>query len=201
MANIQNAIRVGVYSKLIPSESNTFKTAIQIALTSSVYGHKLFFHIASQIVMGSEITTGTLSSGHKYLVTLGTITETSGAKTLGQVFTSDGTGIASSTNRVRPQAETILPYVVYDLLPINAERDSVNKFYEFIMQFVVSSSAISECETISGYLTDLLEDSESTLSFTGYSTIRIEREPQVSLGQIDNVWNIAVPYRIQLQKN
>jgi len=136
MANIQNAIRVGVYSKLIPSGSNTFKTAIS---------SRLYFHIALQ-------------------------------------------GAA-------------LPYVVYDLLPINQDRDTVNKFYNFIVQFIVSSSAISECETVAGYLTDLLEDSESTLSFTGYSTIRIEREPQVNLGQIDNVWNIAVPYRVQLQKN
>jgi len=136
MANISNAIRVGIFSKLIPSSSNTFKTSI----TS-----RLYFHVAQQ-----------------------------GAS---------------------------LPYVVYDLLPIGAERDSANKFYDFIVQFVVSSLTIGECETVAGYLVDQLEDSESSLSFTGYKTIRIEREPQVNLGQIDLVWNIAVSYRVQLQKN
>lgn len=136
MANIQNAIRTGTYTKLIPSGSNTFKTAI---------GSQLYFHVAKQ---GES-----------------------------------------------------LPYVVYDLLPITAERDTVQKFYECVLQFNISSLTLGNCEDIAGYLNDLLEDSESSLTITGYKTIRIEREPQINLGQTDLVWTIVVQYRLQLQTN
>jgi hypothetical protein len=51
---------------------------------------------------GTEIVTGTLVEGVRYIVTGGTITETQGAFTVGMIFTSDGTGTASATNKVRP---------------------------------------------------------------------------------------------------
>lgn len=52
---------------------------------------------------GAEITSGTLTAGSRYRVTNGTITEDEGGNiyTVGMIFESDGTGTASSTNRVK----------------------------------------------------------------------------------------------------
>ena len=94
-----------------------------------------------------------------------------------------------------------LPYTVFDILPINPDRDTGNKFYEAIVQFRTAHSTLGGCETICGYLKDRLEDSESSLSFSGYTTLRIERQQEIPLGIIDNVWNIVDQYKIQLEKN
>ena len=59
-----------------------------------------FLHAAD----GTEIATGTLTLNTKYIVTLGTITETAGIYPVGKIFTSDGTGVASSSNKVKPTA-------------------------------------------------------------------------------------------------
>jgi len=53
-------------------------------------------------VLGTEVVTGTLVAGTKYLVTGGTITETQGSFTIGKIFQSDGTGTASAINKVKP---------------------------------------------------------------------------------------------------
>lgn len=53
---------------------------------------------------GAEIITGTLVKDTKYIVTLGTITETLVPATypVGRIFTSDGTGTCSGANKVKP---------------------------------------------------------------------------------------------------
>lgn len=52
--------------------------------------------------LGTEIITGTLTAGTKYLVTGGTISEDQGDFITGYIFESDGTGTASATNKVKP---------------------------------------------------------------------------------------------------
>lgn len=94
-----------------------------------------------------------------------------------------------------------LPYCVWDLLPMNQQRDSVNKFYDALMQFRVTASTSGDCETTMGYLTDRLEDCEASLSITGYSIIRITAYPLIAPAQLDNVWNGVVQYKLELQKN
>lgn len=91
-----------------------------------------------------------------------------------------------------------LPYVVFDLLPLTTNRDSASKYFEGSCQFRISANTIGEAETLSGYLIDVLEDSESSLTFTNYNLIRIDKEPIVSLGQIDGLYNIVVPYLITI---
>lgn len=56
---------------------------------------------------GTEIATGSLTAGTRYKVTLGTITETQGAFTVGMLFESDGTGTASASNKVKPLGSRI----------------------------------------------------------------------------------------------
>lgn len=51
---------------------------------------------------GAEVATGTLTAGTRYRVTAGTITETGGTYTVGMIFESDGTGTASTNNKVKP---------------------------------------------------------------------------------------------------
>ena len=51
---------------------------------------------------GTEIVTGTLTAGTKYLVTGGAITEGAKSYAVGTIFVSDGTGTASGTNKVKP---------------------------------------------------------------------------------------------------
>ena len=93
------------------------------------------------------------------------------------------------------------PYVVMDILPISQDRDSASKFYSCTLQFLVSSIAsIAECETIAGHITDLLEDCEASMSVGTYQVIKITREPQINLPQVDRVFNIAVQYSILIQK-
>ena len=92
----------------------------------------------------------------------------------------------------------VLPYVVFDILPISTSRDSASKMFDGICQFRIVASTIGAAETLAGYLIDLLEDSESSLSFTNYNLIKIEKEPVVPLGQSEGRWNIVVPYLITI---
>ena len=145
MANINQIIRQGIYTRLVGA-TNTFRTAITL---SGTY-YKLFYHIAPQLFPG---TTTAMT----------------------------------------------LPYVVFDFLPINQEKDSANKYYDLIIQFNVASNTQTDCENISGYLFDRLEDSESSLSFTGYENVIIKREPYIPPFLVDNVWNATVQYRLEIQ--
>lgn len=97
------------------------------------------------------------------------------------------------------KTDVTLPYVVMTTLPVGQERDSGTKWYMCTVQFLVAGSTQSEAEDVAGYLTDLLEDSESTLAFTGYYTLSINREPLISQGFTEGVWNIVVQYRIIIQ--
>lgn len=54
-------------------------------------------------VMGAEINSGTLTSGQKYLVTLGTI----GSHAVGEIFQSDGTETCDTDNKVKPLGEKV----------------------------------------------------------------------------------------------
>lgn len=104
--------------------------------------------------------------------------------------------------QVFPQTTTPInsPYVVLDILPINQDRDTGNKFYEFIVQFRVSSLTAQNCEDVAGLLIERLEDSESNLTFTDYLTIRITRESQIDLGFSENIWGAVIQYRVLLQE-
>jgi hypothetical protein len=92
------------------------------------------------------------------------------------------------------------PYVVLDVLPINQDRDTGNKFYEFIVQFRVASLTAQNCEDVAGLLIERLEDSENNLTFTDYLTIRITRESQIDLGFSENIWGAVIQYRVLLQE-
>lgn len=52
--------------------------------------------------LGTEIASGSLTAGQKYLVTLGTITENSITYAVGDIFESDGTGTVDASNKVKP---------------------------------------------------------------------------------------------------
>ncbi len=92
------------------------------------------------------------------------------------------------------------PYVVMAILPIVQSRDSAVSLYDCTVQFLVSSLTKSECENIAGYVTDLLEDCEASLTIGTYLNVNILRGPQINLPRIDNVYNIAVQYSITIQK-
>lgn len=93
------------------------------------------------------------------------------------------------------------PYVVFDELPITQDRDTGSKYYTCTLQFLISSLAsISECETIAGLITDLLEDCERSLTIGTYLVISILRGPQIKLPQVDRVFNMVVQYTVVLQQ-
>jgi hypothetical protein len=56
---------------------------------------------------GAEVASGTLTKDTRYRVTGGTITEGANTYESGRIFESDGTGIASSTNKVVPLGSRI----------------------------------------------------------------------------------------------
>ncbi len=93
-----------------------------------------------------------------------------------------------------------LPYIVFDLLPISTSRDSASKMFDVIIQFRIVAETILEADNLSGFLIGKLEDQEVALQsyFSGYNLIKIEKEPIVSLGQIDGCWNVVVPYLITI---
>jgi hypothetical protein len=148
MANINNDIRVGVFTKLLTGTA--LKAAVAQASGGTMY-YKIYYNRAPQVLPGTT-------------------------------------------------ADVSLPFVVFDVLPINPSRDSGTKWYETSVQFVVGSLTASECETIAGLITDLMEDCEATLTIGTYATVQVLREPQVNLGEIEGVHNIAVQYGIMVQK-
>ena len=151
--NIATAIRKGIYTFLIPtSGTNSFKTAVQLLLSGSTYGYKLFHYQAPQFYPGTSVS-------------------------------------------------VVPSYVTFSLLPITGTRDTVNKFYECLLQFNVCALTEEAAENLTQLIYDKLEDSESTLTFTGYKTIRIERAPQLPIFKLDNVFNRVAQYNLQLQAN
>lgn len=94
-----------------------------------------------------------------------------------------------------------LPFVVFNTLPITSSRDSGDKFFEAVIQFNIAGTNLSECEDVSNKLTNELEDSEASLTFTSYDLIRIEEAPRIDQGNIDGVWNFTIQYTINLQES
>ena len=92
-----------------------------------------------------------------------------------------------------------LPYVVMSLLPITQESDTATQWYQTLVQFNVAALDLVTAEDIAGYLCAALEDSESTLSISGYGVISIIRGPQIDMGKIEQVWNIVVQYSLTIQ--
>jgi hypothetical protein len=96
------------------------------------------------------------------------------------------------------------PYCVWDMLPLNFTFDTVNEFPDLRLQFRVSgleSVGLTAVENIMGYLEDRLKNSESSLSITGYKTIRITKYPLTPCYTVDNVWNGIIEYKLELQAN
>lgn len=56
---------------------------------------------------GAEISSGSLTAGVRYRVTAGSIIETQGTFTAGQIFESDGSGVASASDKVVPLGSKI----------------------------------------------------------------------------------------------
>jgi hypothetical protein len=90
-----------------------------------------------------------------------------------------------------------LPFVVFDILPVNEDEDSETKLHDCTVQFLVASLTVGECENIAGYITDLLED--TTLTIGAYKFIEIRRQPLMPAAQNDGVWNSTVQYSIIIQ--
>jgi len=93
-----------------------------------------------------------------------------------------------------------LPLVVYSLSPINYSRDSASEFPITNINFNVAGNTSIEAQEVAGYLVDRLENSEDSLSFTGYSVVFIKKESIIPLGRIDQVWNVSVRFLLELQK-
>jgi hypothetical protein len=64
------------------------------------------------------------------------------------------------------------------------------------VQLLVSSLSATECEDIAGYITAILEDSESRLTIGAYTVLEIRRQAQINLGVVETVNNIAVQYSL-----
>jgi hypothetical protein len=111
------------------------------------------------------------------------------------------TAIGSRLYRVKAVDSATFPYVVMRTMPIEPSRDSMNKYFDTTITFLIASSSLAEIQTIAGYLYDQLEDSEASLSFTGYRTIRIDRVLLMPEDYIEGVFNLTDQYKLMLQKN
>lgn len=93
--------------------------------------------------------------------------------------------------------DTAFPYAVFSFLPMQTNRDTGKKFYQTIVQFNIYSTTQSSVESLAEKLMDLLED--STLTITGFTFIRIDKQPIYNMGKNDNIYGIVVPYIIEFQ--
>ena len=104
----------------------------------------------------------------------------------------------SPQNYIGTSTPIALPVVVFDFQDIRPTKDSGSRYYPLVVTFNIGSNTIAGAEEISGYLYDLLE--EATITFTGYSTVIIKCQLIIPMGKIENVWNIAQQYFLELQK-
>jgi hypothetical protein len=88
------------------------------------------------------------------------------------------------------------PYVVMAMLPITPDMDTATKMYRVWVQFLVSATTVTECESISGMLTDILEDSEARLTIGSYHVVEIRRQPEIVLPSEENVANMIIQYSL-----
>ena len=142
-----------------------------------------------------------IRSGFYTLLTTGTtvfktaITKVVGASTFIRLYYSQAPQVyPGTTSEVDP------PYVIFDILPIDQEMDTATKLYRCTVQFLVASLSVGECENICGYISDMLEDSESSLTIGTYKVIEIRRQPQIYQGEVDKVCTGIVQYSIIIQK-
>jgi len=94
---------------------------------------------------------------------------------------------------------SVVPFCVFDILTINADSDTVNKFYEFLLQVRIVSNTLDNRDTVEGYLYDLVDASNPTI--TGYSVRYKNRLKTMDLGKIDNYFNTIVQYKFIIQKS
>ena len=123
------------------------------------------------------------------------ISKTVGATTFYRLYYSEVPQVYQGTSTAATP-----PWVAFSILPIIPERDSATKWYQFTLQFNVSALTQTDCDSLAGYLTDLMEDSEASLTIGTYQTVSVLRAPQVNLPKVDNVYNIAVQYSVIIQK-
>lgn len=147
MANLLNAIRAGIYSKLSSDVGIISAVTQVVGMTSHV---KVYSPLAPAEVPGT-------------------------------------------TTRVT------LPYVVFEILPVLQDRDSASKWYTFSVQVMVGTQTLAAGEDLIGKITTCLEDSESSLSITGYTVLSVMRESQQFVTFSESVWSCSIQYNITIQ--
>lgn len=134
-----------------------------------------------------------LLSGTTALKTL--ITKVVGATTFYRLYYDQAPQVFPGTSTaVAP------PFIVISILPIDQDRDTASRFYRCIVQFLVASLSLSECETLAGYVMDQLEDAEASITVGTYRLLEIRRQPLIFLGQSEQVYTAVVQYSIILQQ-
>ena len=94
------------YSELDTTDTSSPADATETVLNRTKRALKVDGTLAA--AMGAEVATGTAVLGTTYLVTKGTITEAPSTYLLGTIFTSAGTGVLTTDNRVKPLGAKLL---------------------------------------------------------------------------------------------
>lgn len=89
------------------------------------------------------------------------------------------------------------PYAVFDITSNVPTHDTVNEFNDVLIQFTVCDTNLVNAE---GIITKLATQFEGgVLTVPNYAVIRIRRINIINLGKENNVWNIVLRYRLEIQ--
>lgn len=109
------------------------------------------------------------------------------------------TGLTGGFWWIEAPQETVKPYAVFSQVADPPERDTTTKFENIYFQINFYAASASALETIVTAGKAKFEDSESTLSISGYNVDRIER--QFTRDQkLDEVFQTTIQYKLELTK-
>ncbi len=95
------------------------------------------------------------------------------------------------------------PYVVYQVVSGDLDRDSGTKYEDVVIQFSIYSNNLSSSEVndIGKELDDLFNECENNLSLTNWYVLSVDRitVPR-EIRTLLNNWQWSADYKIQLQK-
>ena len=100
----------------------------------------------------------------------------------------------------RAEDSPTFPYCVYSFYADNYSIDSGNEWEETYIQFSLydENAESDNIDLMESYLIDLLK---TTLTFTNYTQIRLQRGSKRFHQTEDDKWNTIIEYRIEIEHN
>ena len=93
------------------------------------------------------------------------------------------------------------PYCVFYEIASPRDFDSGSKFEICVVQFSIYGKTLSSLETLSNNFKSVFDFGKDNLSVSGYDVITCIQQNEIGPSKFEKTWQIALEYRVELQKS